>query len=287
MTGCFHCDNNETCQECFEDYVLETDELCYYCALYIDECVICKNASYCTNCTYGYYVNDNHTCTKCDVPMEHCSYCLVSDTCLDCSFGFYPNVSECLLCKLQMKECIDCTTESFCTQCTIDFIPVNGTCQCREGYLVTQVCTTILGCVSNHYVSGIKRCLACNAAANFTYSNFNCSCQDGYRIFGTNEDAVCVETCGDGLLIYLECDDGNLLNGDGCSSKCKIQRNYECQNGSLWSRSICYLVTDFSVTLQSIKRDQSSNSGVLKLQISPVQPKLGNIDWASFVSFEV
>lgn len=30
--------------------------------------------------------------------------------------------------------------------------------------------------------------------------------------------------CGDGLkVLYEECDDGNLMNGDGCSSLCFIE----------------------------------------------------------------
>lgn len=33
---------------------------------------------------------------------------------------------------------------------------------------------------------------------------------------------ACVDRCGDGKLYTLECDDGNTINGDGCSSVCKI-----------------------------------------------------------------
>jgi cysteine-rich repeat protein len=31
----------------------------------------------------------------------------------------------------------------------------------------------------------------------------------------------CVEICGDGWRIQSECDDGNLINTDGCSDACK------------------------------------------------------------------
>jgi cysteine-rich repeat protein len=32
---------------------------------------------------------------------------------------------------------------------------------------------------------------------------------------------VCVETCGDGYDYFnYACDDGNLMNGDGCNSLC-------------------------------------------------------------------
>ena len=32
----------------------------------------------------------------------------------------------------------------------------------------------------------------------------------------------CDEICGDGMLFDLPCDDGNTINGDGCSSTCQI-----------------------------------------------------------------
>ena len=44
---------------------------------------------------------------------------------------------------------------------------------------------------------------------------------------------ICTEICGDGLDFgTYECDDGNNRNGDGCSSKCKIEKDYGCEGGS-------------------------------------------------------
>jgi len=38
-----------------------------------------------------------------------------------------------------------------------------------------------------------------------------------------------VATCGDGLFRGTEgCDDGNLVNGDGCSSLCAIEFGWKC-----------------------------------------------------------
>jgi cysteine-rich repeat protein len=36
--------------------------------------------------------------------------------------------------------------------------------------------------------------------------------------------------CGDGRTLgpNEECDDGNLENGDGCNSTCKIERGWKC-----------------------------------------------------------
>lgn len=42
-----------------------------------------------------------------------------------------------------------------------------------------------------------------------------------------------MELCGDGRNFGMyECDDANLVNGDGCDSNCKVEYGYECYNGS-------------------------------------------------------
>jgi proprotein convertase subtilisin/kexin type 5 len=46
---------------------------------------------------------------------------------------------------------------------------------------------------------------------------YKCACINGYEL----ENGVCIDNCGDGLIINDECDDGNTANNDGCSSKCK------------------------------------------------------------------
>ena len=45
-------------------------------------------------------------------------------------------------------------------------------------------------------------------------------CDRGY-IYIVQDDE-CVEICGDGVALEVECDDGNIINGDGCSDKCTI-----------------------------------------------------------------
>lgn len=45
-------------------------------------------------------------------------------------------------------------------------------------------------------------------------------CTTGFVANGTTSN--CIEICGDGKLYNLPCDDGNLVNGDGCSSTCAI-----------------------------------------------------------------
>ena len=52
---------------------------------------------------------------------------------------------------------------------------------------------------------------------------------------GEGNKAICQENCGKGFRLSntIECDDGNLIDGDGCSKDCKIEEFYKCEGGSL------------------------------------------------------
>ena len=67
-----------------------------------------------------------------------------------------------------------------------------------------------------------------------------CSDYVGYYTDPTNA-TNCLEICGDGkrILNTTECDDGNGLSGDGCSSDCKIEDNYNCSGGSFSTPDVC------------------------------------------------
>jgi fibro-slime domain-containing protein len=43
----------------------------------------------------------------------------------------------------------------------------------------------------------------------------------------------CTSTCGDGLVVDEECDDGNTASGDGCSSACKVEPGHSCRQTNL------------------------------------------------------
>ena len=50
----------------------------------------------------------------------------------------------------------------------------------------------------------------------------------------------CTEICGDGLnLGEYQCDDGNLKDGDGCSSKCTYEEGFECHGGNTTHPDTC------------------------------------------------
>jgi branched-subunit amino acid permease len=74
-----------------------------------------------------------------------------------------------------------------------------GICQCNTGFLVTGVCTTLLGCISATNLQGTVYCLACNATLNYVRStNFTCICNTGYYM---NSVQDCVSVCGDSVVV--------------------------------------------------------------------------------------
>ena len=52
---------------------------------------------------------------------------------------------------------------------------------------------------------------------------------------------LCSEICGDGIRVSskIGCDDGNLANGNMCSSDCAVETNFKCSGGSSTSPDIC------------------------------------------------
>jgi cysteine-rich repeat protein len=65
-------------------------------------------------------------------------------------------------------------------------------------------------------------------------------CDDGNLLNGDGCDENCTSTgCGNGILTSPEvCDDGNLTNGDGCASSCAIEPGFAC----LGTPSVCALL---------------------------------------------
>lgn len=75
--------------------------------------------------------------------------------------------------------------------------------------------------------------------------------------------SVCRPKCGDGWRVGSEgdgtgCDDGNLVDGDGCSSICRVERIYVC-SGVV--RSTCVRVCGNSVV--DVSAQEYCDRGVL------------------------
>lgn len=183
---------------------------------------------YCAGCHF--------TCTTCDAALStNCTGCNATEyrtlttltpntlkSCT-CNAGYVDvNVSLCGRCQDYIPGCYTCLSTSICTLCYNGFYILAGTCQCTTGYLVTGVCTSIYGCTSATNLGGTIHCLACNATLYYQYvaSSHTCVCISGYY---ADIHGNCLGKCGDSILAYgQQCDDGNIISGDGCSSTCQI-----------------------------------------------------------------
>lgn len=144
-------------------------------------------------------------------------------------------------------------------------------CQTCTGPLSTS-CTGCIGsqfralqnnecvCSSPHYQSSAADYPKCGKVDPLWCPDYE------YLDSATNE---CLEICGDGRLYTLECDDGNTVDGDGCSSTCKIEPNYECRGGTNETKSACSYSGPLKFGLQKIIKDPNSNKLTLTLDIYP------------------
>lgn len=64
-----------------------------------------------------------------------------------------------------------------------------------------------------------------------------CSIEVGYDCSDT--PSKCIPKCGDSLILYDECDDGNLIQKDGCSDECKVEEGWFCSGEPSSCMSIC------------------------------------------------
>lgn len=104
-----------------------------------------------------------------------------------------------------MPFCYSCSNSSSC-----------DTCNTNYNYSITNF-SCYLDC------SPITYCATCSLT-----TSLNClQCSIGYSVRNNS----CLPVCGDGILVIEEnCDDGNLKNGDGCSSTCVLEAAFLCTN---------------------------------------------------------
>jgi cysteine-rich repeat protein len=71
-----------------------------------------------------------------------------------------------------------------------------------------------------------------------------------FAALGLMFSPILAATCGDGQYSSPseQCDDGNVANGDGCTSACQVEPSYRCAN-TLGSLSECRIDTVVSLSL--------------------------------------
>jgi cysteine-rich repeat protein len=127
-------------------------------------------------------------------------------------------------------------------------------CQAHGPFLGNETCFPLPNtnvCRTNYSQSG-SYCLLCTALSPHSLLNQSCiNCPNGFSYNGTlcvcpplsqivNQTCIGLK-CGNGKIDRNEtCDDGNVANGDGCSSNCLIESGFQCRNVSeVCVRAVC------------------------------------------------
>ncbi|CDW87691.1 fu domain containing protein [Stylonychia lemnae] len=208
---------------------------------------VCKSCDpKCSTC-YGYNDNECYTCAENTITLI--GYFYFQNSCKGlCPDGYYQdNFSrECKKCN---PRCETCISDTFCTKC------IEGPYQLNNGEC------TFFTCLDNQY-RAIKpqlscyecdpSCLTCQGKSQFDCLScrpknmlvaqqcLTCSEQPG--MMEPLDDTIngCIEICGDGFNYgSYQCDDGNIINGDGCSATCAIETGFNCTSGSKTTPSVC------------------------------------------------
>lgn len=233
-------------------------------------CTLCQTGYYllgyqpvnCTaTCPTGYYTDyADNTCKLC---LSNCTNCTALYTCGGCTSSFYLDVDKmCYNCHSSCKEC----TGPGADQCTSCQYPL---------YLKTSICTN-LTCAPNYYVDPLLGCTLCSSLfANSLTCNITnvLTCQSTYVLdsnackacssvtgFYLDANNACREICGDGKLYVLQCDDGNNLDGDGCSSSCTLESGWNCTNANSQTATACKLAVNVQLELYNTEKVQGRNS---------------------------
>jgi hypothetical protein len=87
-------------------------------------------------------------------------------------------------------------------------------------------------------------------------------------------------------LIYLPCDDGNLISGDGCSSTCQVESDFICSNDKAANpASHCKFKGRVKLSLNGIYKVANQNQISIIFDIYPYNDILLKMDLVNSVHF--
>lgn len=103
---------------------------------------------------------------------------------------------------------------------------------------------SISDCAYGEYANLVtKKCIPCYASCRTctdAYYNKCYSCIVSPGVWEFDYINICSSTCGDGVKDDFEsCEDGNIIDGDGCSSICDTESGYSCTGGSFSNVDTC------------------------------------------------
>ena len=71
------------------------------------------------------------------------------------------------------------------------------------------------------------------------------------------------------MTLDVECDDGNIINDDGCSDQCRIEDGFSCEFIDSGETSVCKLTVSPQVEDVVISKDPSKNVLYFEFDIEP------------------
>ncbi|CAD8204451.1 unnamed protein product [Paramecium pentaurelia] len=208
---CLECQNSSEfnkCTKCTQDRKRKNIQMDYF------ECI----------CQDGYYDIGQQQCYDCQLidnpKIDHYCYTKCGDGIIqwneECDNGIQIQRDGCHQCKLSQSKC----QNEICQICYQKECVL-----CQDGYYLqsdyscdkcSPICKT---CKINPY-----NCIIC---AENNHQCSNCLPDKGY-IYLENQ---CQNICGDGYItLEEECDDGNLIDNDGCNQNCQIEHFFVCGN---------------------------------------------------------
>lgn len=225
-------------------YIDESGEWCLQC---MDFCKVCENNSTCIECFKQYGMGDSyHSCNVCEYPCSVCSTTEI-DTCVSCAAGYSLQNGICLTNACKSSEYVDRNTlkcRSCSKECSRCSGPTSAYCiECADKY-------------SKHDEESV-----CTICGNPSSEN-----EAGSLPFGLL-NGQCIDICGDGkrfnkenaphLDAYNQCDDGNMISGDGCSFDCQVEQFFQCEGGSPTSKDTCIYAKTPQASIKTIAEDGS------------------------------
>ncbi|CAD8095110.1 unnamed protein product [Paramecium sonneborni] len=244
----------------FEDGIhTSTNEIgCYKCHESCQiQCLQCLN-SYCILCKDGWQLfngycvqicGDNQVaiisqeqcdsnlddCLNCNIVCpQNCQYCQNTKECLVCNESYIVIEHECqLTCNKECKICDKSTCLDDYSNQDINIDEIQNSI-CGDGIEQQQeLCDDgnniqFDGCFNCQYSCPLN-CLNCLDGICF-------KCEQQFQLI----DHQCYEQyCGNGIKYQDEqCDDGNIIDADGCSSNCQIEVHYKCHE-NYYGQSEC------------------------------------------------
>ncbi|CAD8156328.1 unnamed protein product [Paramecium octaurelia] len=243
---------------CNNGYFENEKQVCQKCS---PPCSNCTSASDCLSCIdvnrevvqsrcvcqKGFFENEQNQCESCSSIRgkvnDICNYINCGDGELtkgeQCDDGNKNSRDGCTDCKVDsLFTCVNkMLSRSICFQCvancqTCSLKGYKSSCdQCYNGYYLKD--NECLKCSDMCYTcKDNKTCLTCNiidAKPDEKGMCPKCTNVKGYYIVNRK----CITKCGDSIIVEGElCDDGNTLDGDGCNSKCQVEKYYTCKEST-------------------------------------------------------